>query len=167
MRIPPELLAHLRDNFALEWRGIHGAPHWARVARIGERVALEAGARLDVVRLFAVFHDSCRQDDGYDPTHGASAAKLAKRLHGELFDLDTEGLELLVEACTGHSEGRLSKDITIQACWDADRLDLGRVGIEPLPELLGSDAARALLPWANERADRAFEPAFVKADWRV
>ena len=150
MRIPPELLAHLRENFALDWRGIHGAPHWARVARIGERVALESGARLDVVRLFAVFHDSCREDDGYDLLHGARAAKLAARLNGQLFDLDSEGLEMLVEACTGHSEGRFSREATIQACWDADRLDLGRVGFTPDPKRLGTAVARRpeVIAWA-------------------
>ena len=38
--------------------------------------------------------------------------------------------------------GRLSRDVTIQACWDADRLDLGRVGERPNPTYLGTKAAR-------------------------
>ena len=38
--------------------------------------------------------------------------------------------------------GRLSKDATIQTCWDADRLDLGRVGERPNPTYLGTKAAR-------------------------
>lgn len=150
MRIPPELLTHLRENFALDWRGIHGAPHWARVARIGERLSAETGARLDVVRLFAVFHDSCRQSDGNDPFHGALAAKLAARLHGTLFELDSAGLELLMLACSEHSAGKVSRDATLQTCWDADRLDLGRVGIVPDPRRLGTAAARRpdVIEWA-------------------
>ena len=41
-----------------------------------------------------------------------------------------------------HSVGRLDRDITIQTCWDADRLDLGRVGINPKPAYLGSELSR-------------------------
>ena len=32
--------------------------------------------------------------------------------------------------------------MTIQTCWDADRLDLGRVGTVPRTAFLGSDLAR-------------------------
>jgi uncharacterized protein len=55
----------------------------------------------------------------------------------------------------------------VQACWDADRLDLGRVGIAPAPERLCTAAARERIAWANERALRGFEPAFVRAAWGV
>lgn len=150
MRIPPSLLAHLRATFALDWQGIHGAPHWARVARIGKRLAVESGARLDVVRLFAFFHDSRRRDDGHDPFHGHRGAQLAMELHGRHFHLDEEGMTLLVAACRGHSDGGLSTDVTIQTCWDADRLDLGRVGIRPDPRLLGTMYAtrHEVIEWA-------------------
>ena len=36
-------------------------------------------------------------------------------------------MQQLTEACRDHSMGRLSRDLTIQVCWDADRLDLGRL----------------------------------------
>ena len=150
MRFPPPLLFHLRSTFALDWHGIHGAGHWARVACIGKRLARETGARLDVVRLFAFFHDARRLDDGYDPSHGHRGAELAIALRGQHYEIDGAGLELLVEACRGHSEGTLSTDVTIQTCWDADRLDLGRVGYEPDPKLLGTQAARRpeVIAWA-------------------
>ena len=48
----------------------------------------------------------------------------------------------LTEACRYHSMGRLSKDVTIQTCWDADRLDLGRVGERPNPTYLGNKVSR-------------------------
>ena len=38
--------------------------------------------------------------------------------------------------------GRLDRDITIQTCWDADRLDLGRIGITPKSHYLGSSLAK-------------------------
>jgi hypothetical protein len=36
----------------------------------------------------------------------------------------------------------LDGDITVQTCWDADRLDLPRVGIQPLPQFLCTEAAK-------------------------
>ena len=56
-------------------------------------------------------------------------------------------------------------NVTLQACWDADRLDLGRVGITPLPHLLCSDAARELIPWADHRAVEEYEPEIVRGEW--
>ena len=56
--------------------------------------------------------------------------------------LDRLGLDMLVHACEFHSDGLTEADATIQACWDADRLDLGRVGIRPDPRRLCTAAAR-------------------------
>ena len=47
-----------------------------------------------------------------------------------------------MQACRYHSVGRLDRDITIQTCWDADRLDLGRFGMIPKSTYLGSSLAR-------------------------
>ena len=57
--------------------------------------------------------------------------------------------------------------ITLQASWDADRLDLGRVGIMPKPHRLCSDAARALIPWSHARAIADHRPAAVLEAWGV
>ena len=51
-------------------------------------------------------------------------------------------LELLKEACKKDSLGQITHNMTVQTCWDADRLDLGRVGIRPNPKLLGTAVAR-------------------------
>lgn len=52
------------------------------------------------------------------------------------------------------SDGHTDADITVQTCWDADRLDLGRVGINPAPEKLCTIAARdpEIMEWAYERS---------------
>jgi uncharacterized protein len=42
-----------------------------------------------------------------------------------------------------HSDGHVRGDLTVQACWDADRLDLARAGITPHPKRLCTDPARA------------------------
>ena len=48
-------------------------------------------------------------------------------------------------ASNGHTGGGLSKDPTIGTCWDADRLDLPRVGVIPTPDFLSTAAAKKLL----------------------
>ncbi len=70
------------------------------------------------------------------------AARLAERLPGQLFNLDWTRLGLLIEACEGHDRVMLSSDPTVGTCWDADRLDLDRVGIVPHPSYISTEAAR-------------------------
>lgn len=132
----------LRREFALDWGGIHGAPHWARVRLNGLRMARENGARLDVVECFALLHDSQRMRDGKDGNHGPRAADYARRINRDLLYLDANGLDQLIYACEHHSDGLIEADITVQTCWDADRLDLGRIGIEPSPARLCTSVAR-------------------------
>ena len=47
-----------------------------------------------------------------------------------------------MDACKYHSDGFVKGDITVQTCWDSDRLDLGRVGIKPLADKLCTKAAK-------------------------
>ena len=68
--------------------------------------------------------------------------------------LDDARFDLLYEACRLHTDGHTAGDPTLLACWDADRLDLGRVGITPKPALLCTEAARTLIPWAQQRAQQ-------------
>ncbi|MDP1603745.1 MAG: hypothetical protein Q8M03_10825, partial [Legionella sp.] len=88
--------------------------------------------------------------------HGARGADLARGLAGTVFDLDAGGLALLGAACTGHTRGETVAEITVATCWDADRLDLARVGTTPRPERLCTDVARdpALIVWACGRSRR-------------
>lgn len=128
--ITRDIIDLLRQSFALDWRGIHGVSHWTRVRRNGLRLAAYNGARTDIVELFAFLHDSCRLTDGRDAEHGKRAAEFARALQGNFFQLDESGLDLLCQAIQGHTHGKDVKDITIQTCWDADRLDLTRLDIE-------------------------------------
>ena len=151
------LIARLRGDFALDWRGIHGAPHWARVRRNGLVLAERTGASRRVVSLFAFLHDACRRHDGRDAGHGGRAAGLVEPLRAEgLVALGDEEAGLLAFACRRHSDGLLDADVTVQTCWDADRLDLGRVGRRPDPERLCTPAARdpSLIAWAYCRSLR-------------
>jgi len=155
-----ELLGQIRAQFRLDWNGIHGFPHWTRVLENGLALCGPTGARVDVVTLFALLHDSQRRNDGYDLEHGPLAADYAATLRGTCFDIDDEGFELLSSACRAHSDGLTEADVTVQTCWDADRLDLGRVGIRPHPRYLCTPAAReaARIEWAWRRSVGLVDP---------
>jgi uncharacterized protein len=156
MTVSLQLIQLLRRKFALEWGGIHGAPHWARVKENGLRLSESTGANVKVVEAFAFLHDSQRLNDGPDRHHGRRAAALARGLPNSLLDLTETEMDLLAAACEGHSDGVLTADITVCTCWDADRLDLGRVGIVPDPARLCTEAARdpAIIRWAYQRSTR-------------
>jgi uncharacterized protein len=114
-----------------------------RVRRNGLLLAPLTGANKCVVELFAVLHDSCRHNDYHDPEHGPRAAELAYDFYLEgRIPCGLEELNLLTKACEGHTHGDTHTDPTIATCWDADRLDLHRVGITPDPKRLCTDAAR-------------------------
>ena len=121
----------------------HGEAHWRCVAATG----LELGATLDgtdpaVVFCFGLLHDTRRENETYDPGHGQRAEAFAKELRAEgLLDLDDPRFESLGEALRLHSDGQVSADPTIGVCWDADRLHLPRVSIEPDPTLFSTQAA--------------------------
>jgi uncharacterized protein len=163
------VLQSVLDDYALRWDGIHGVVHWARVLENGVRLAEQTGANVEVVKLFAVLHDSKRLNDGHDPDHGPRAAEFAVKLRGRSFDLPDEELQLLHKACEGHTHERTHPDITIQTCWDSDRLDLGRVGITPHPSRLCTDFAKLAktIKWADRRAVRDYVPSLVKEIWKV
>ncbi|CAN5554133.1 hypothetical protein BH10PLA1_BH10PLA1_07760 [soil metagenome] len=134
----PFLWSLAADGYALGIDSIHGPAHWQRVERNGLTIAATCGADVTIVRLFAVLHDSQRLNEGTDPEHGLRAANWAKHLRNVHFTLDDARFNQLTEACIWHDTGRVSDDATIGTCWDADRLDLPRVGIQPLSRFMST-----------------------------
>lgn len=168
--LPLNPIVHaILKGYALSPDGIHGIGHWARVLENGLRLAEVTGANRQVVQLFAIFHDSRRINDVIDTGHGQRGAELASQFRGNMFDLPDDDFELLCTACVGHTDGLTDADITVQTCWDADRLDLGRVGIMPEPKKLCTEAAKipAVLKWADGRAGFRVVPEFVKSEWGI
>ena len=168
--ITAALVIAIIEQHALKDRhSIHFVDHWARVLENGRRLAPLSGARLDVVEYFAVFHDAGRQGDGRDQFHGRRGADIARKMRGSLFDLDAAGFELLVQACSEHTDGKIEGDVTVQTCWDADRLDLGRAGHFPDHMKLCTPAARdtQMIEWAYDRSIRFIVPEWVGTEWNL
>jgi uncharacterized protein len=149
-----QVLQAARERFALDPRGVHGIRHWTRVRENGHRLATHTGANKLVVELFAFLHDCCRENDGTDAGHGERAAEFAETLRGTLLHLSDADFALLFEAIRDHEVGRTRGDITVITCWDADRLDLGRVWKRPDPKYLCTEYARrkSTIEWAYQRS---------------
>lgn len=164
------LLSRILDGYALPRTGVHGIAHWARVLENGRKVAaLTAESDVEVIELFAVFHDARRVNEGWDRGHGGRGAELARQLRGQYFELDDKRFALLEYACQEHTSGYRKADPSVQVCWDADRLDLLRVGTRPRPELLCTGAAKSpeIIEWANRRAARWQVPSLIRDEWGI
>ena len=141
-----------KDLFVSQYRlgksvSFHGPWHWEKVEKNALTLAKATkGADKVVAQLFALIHDSQRFDEGEDPEHGRRAAVYAEELFnaGKL-QITKSQLDVLMEACKYHNDGSTSNDPTIGVCWDADRLDLMRVGITPDPNFLSTQAGKDLL----------------------
>jgi uncharacterized protein len=146
---------------------LHGVAHWARVYDNGSRIAPATGADPEILLLFCLFHDACRVTEGWDDGHGRRGADLAARWRGEYFDIPPAGFDLLYEACDRHTDGLTEAEVSLQTCWDADRLDLARASILPSPQRLCTEIARdsGLIAWATERSVRRTVPEWLASAW--
>ncbi len=117
----------------------HGISHWERVEKNGLLLATE-DVNTTVVRLFAYLHDKWRIDNWEDMEHGArAAANLLSLRHTLLSGISDDEFELLYKACALHTVCHKTGNITIDTCFDADRLDLTRVGIIPDPNRMATE----------------------------
>ena len=144
-----ELLKTVSEQFDLELDGDHGVYHWHRVYKNTLILAEHYNIASQVFMLFALFHDSRRANEGIDPMHGKRGAKYARSLQKSnkiLNALSTSDFSLLEYACSSHTkidrENPLVDERIAQICWDADRLDIGRVGFVVDPTYLSTGYAK-------------------------
>ena len=156
----PSVLDAIRILSPSRESGIHGESHWRRVAAHGLYLADDTGADRLVVLLFGMFHDSMRFNDDHDPEHGKRGGFLASCLNDELIGLSEERLDLLEAACRDHTLGQTTDEPTIGACWDADRLDLVRLGTRIDKAAMSTGPGRSL-----ELQDRARGLVTATPDW--
>jgi len=139
-----KLWTHVAGQFYTRLHSVHGPDHWRRVERNALLLATRTGADVTVVRLFALFHDSKRENEGGDIEHGGRGAAFAASLRGSMFHLPDAQFDLLHYACAWHTSKRHHPDPTVATCWDADRLDLGRVGIIPSPDFMSTEFGKEI-----------------------
>jgi uncharacterized protein len=147
---------------------IHGPAHWARVRRFGALLAetedLPPAARR-CVEVFAQIHDLAREDDGGGNQHAVDGASYMDEVISAVFAgrLTQDQVETVRRAIRYHSDGMVAQQAnedglfeglewprdllvrTVGCCWDADRVDLLRVGIHPAPEFMSTSGWRDVL----------------------
>lgn len=161
VEIVRKALTVVQPQFRLAYfGGVHGLPHWSRVWFHGRQLAKAVDIDPAILAWFAYLHDSQRHNDYRDPQHGQRAADFAVQLRqqGVITELGDPDFERLCEAMRLHSDGMTEADPALQACWDADRLDLLRVGIEPHPKRLCTPHGRK--PSVIKRANRMAEASW-------
>lgn len=141
-----EIVKKIRQYVHARWKlgETHGISHWDRVYDNGLKLITPKVNPL-VVSLFAYLHDSCRLNDGVDINHGKRAARWIDTLRNTyLKSVSDEDIVLLKEACRLHTIAHKTGNPTIDACFDADRLDLWRVGIIPDPNRLATEKGKTI-----------------------
>ena len=116
-----------------------------KVAASTHKQALSALLYLpDSLTVAAHLHDNQLHNDHRDPQYERRAADFALRLRRErvINELADHELKHVCETMRLNSYGHTTGEPVILACWDADRLDLARVGIEPKPSRLCTEQAR-------------------------
>jgi uncharacterized protein len=138
-----KIMALLEEESPFFDSDIHGLQHWQTVERIGHYLAQFSGADIEVISYFAHFHDCMRVNEGKDPKHGLRGALFAEK-HRSLVDLTDIQFKQMTDACKAHTGGKKTRCTTVATCWDADRLDLGRVGTTPMSGLLFTEEAKRI-----------------------
>lgn len=145
MFIENVILPIVLKQYKLDLEGMHGISHWKRVEELGLFLSDYTNADTIVIRYFAYLHDSQRQDEQEDWDHGKRAADFAEKLYKDrLLHISPKQLEKLQFACCYHNFNKMLNidDITIQTCWDSDRLDLWRLGVKPDINFLYTEMAK-------------------------
>jgi uncharacterized protein len=140
------VLDHVLAHATADVSSIHGLSHWRRVEGNGRLLAAREGCDPLTVVLFAYLHDFLRENDGSDPQHGPRAADFIEQHWAQVgVEVSADVLGELAFACRYHTSSNAPPSGEVALCWDADRLDLPRVGIEPALKYFHSDAAKAIV----------------------
>jgi len=155
----------------------HDFSHVERVYALAERIAVEEGADLFLVRLAALLHDTGRGIEariGPDPDrHEELSAEMARPflsglgLPPELVD------QVLASILTHrHRRGRVPASLEARCLYDADKLDsLGAVGVARAYLWLGEHGRSVHYPpesWAGiDPANNATENDSLQREWEI
>ena len=134
-----------------EFLNDHGIDHFDRVFEHGLKLAACEGGNKNVIKCFAYLHDACRMNEVYDPDHGLRAADYAETLrHSVLSYLTDKEFDQLITACKFHTNTLKTDDITVNCCFDADRLDLIRLNIKLDPNKFATATGREVAEKLNQ-----------------
>jgi len=163
---------YIEENKQIWSSKYHGINHWEHVWANGQEIGWSVDADLEVVEYFSYLHDCQRLSEGTDLLHGPRAAQFAQE-NRELFDLSKTQFKELVSAVAGHTKlqpgCKAGENPTIATCWDADRMDIWRVGYLVDAKYLFTERAKDLAELMPDgrcmTLDEIFEMRGVAIDW--
>lgn len=143
------LLNEIKEQFQIDFYGDHGIYHWYFVYQNTKVLSEHYKIDSKVFKLFSILHDSKRVNEYYDEMHGKEAATYVKELfENKRINLEINDLNRLIFACDNHTKldksSDFANDLIVQICIDSDKLDLGRVGIEPSSKYMLTSYAKIL-----------------------
>ena len=150
-----DLILKIKEQFKIDFDGIHGIRHWERVYKNTQNLASFYKIQSEVFGLFAILHDSKRVDDNIDKFHGLRASLFVEELvKSKEIILDSDDTKRLIYACKNHTfvdeKNPLYNDIIVQICFDSDRLDIDRVCLKIDTKYLFTDYAKKIAKDKNK-----------------
>lgn len=139
-----KIIQKILADTTVHWGSIHGIGHWKRVAGYGCFLSKHEKVEERILVLFGYFHDCKRHSHGSDPEHGSRAAEYLLTYSPEELGLSEQEQHRLAVACKYHTCELDTTDLSIKACWDCDRLDIGRLGIKTDPNRLFTKTAKRI-----------------------
>lgn len=121
---------------------IHGVQHLRQVAFLAGRFAYSLNVDYKTAIIGGYLHDCARSDDGGGNSHAHESAFLAKRIIET--NWSSTDIDKIFYAIYYHADGLNTNDPFIGCIWDADRLNLVRLGLIPKVELLSTEFAKRI-----------------------
>ena len=139
---------------SLDPMGPHGPVHWFKVYRNCQDIDTMIYENRDENRdwfywCFAMLHDCKRTSEQADPAHGIEAAKMVPNDKSQ-FNISLARAIKLHQMGQTMDETAPLGDMRIGICWDADRLELVRVGIMPDPKYMSTDIGKQIVENMNK-----------------
>lgn len=121
---------------------IHGIQHLRQVAYLSGRLAYLLNLDYKTAILAGYLHDCARNNDSDGNSHAHESAWLAKKI----IETNWSNIDIgkIFNAIYYHADGLNTDDPFIGCIWDADRLNLVRLGIIPKVELLSTEFAKRI-----------------------
>lgn len=127
-------------------QGIHGIDHVKRVVENAKIIAKkECPNNYDDIVIGAYLHDIGRIDDNGGNEHAFRGFEISKQLLAKYWPHLNH--KKILTAIKEHADSLITDDPLIGSIWDADRLDLTRLGIKINLELLSTQTAKKLLEY--------------------
>lgn len=144
MRVDFEQVRNIAFKHMKLKKGLHGFGHIERVVEYAKLIAKkECPGKYEDIIVGAYLHDVGRIDDSENNEHALKSAEIAEFLISRHWPwLDKKKI---VEAIKYHADGDVTDDHVIGAIWDADRLDLDRIGKVIDCNLLSTKTAKKIL----------------------